>query len=243
MKFLFFTNLQLFLSKAKNLFLDILFPNICFHCHQLLQANDNILCSTCYKTILLNSTLFCPTCHARQPDNHPVCHFHNNFSFGSATNYHIPVIKQLTHLLKFGSQTTIASFFGDLLIKYIQQTNLNLADFNIIPIPLSSARLRQRGFNQAHLIASHFANYYHLPLLKNALTRPKATKPQASLLVRDRLLNIHNCFTVPNPTLIQNKNIILIDDVFTSGLTVRTAVTTLKSAGAKRILVLTVSKA
>jgi len=119
----------------------------------------------------------------------------------------------------------------------------NLSLWLIVPVPLHSRRKRERGFNQAKLLAEIVARHFNLTLIE-ALKRIKNTKPQAKIKdIEKRMKNISNCFVIKNPEMIQGKNIILVDDVFTSGATMNEAVKILKQNGAKKVIALVLAKA
>ncbi|MGB9608923.1 MAG: ComF family protein, partial [Minisyncoccia bacterium] len=121
---------------------------------------------------------------------------------------------------------------------------LNMQNFIVIPIPLSKQRLKTRGFNQSELIAKSFADFFKIPLKTDLLFRIKNSKPQSEIKdLNQRKLNVLNCFQIKNQELLKGKNIFLIDDVVTTGATIYEAVKVLKSAGAKKIIVLAISKA
>jgi len=226
-------------TQAKNLLLDILFPRICFSCRRL-TLNNQVLCSDCLSSLIINSALLCPTCHARQPNPSYRCHPQESFFLGSATNYNSPAIKKMVHLFKFNSYEIISDFFANLLFAYLKKLNFNYQDFILTSIPLSSSRKRQRGFNQSELIARRLSQKINLPYIET-LQRTRDTKPQSTLPLLVRAQNLKNCFSVLNPELIKNKNIILIDDVFTSGTTIRTAIEELRLHRPQKILALVVA--
>ena len=109
----------------------------------------------------------------------------------------------------------------------------------IAPVPLHPSRLRQRGFNQALLLAQAFPE---VPLERELLVRQRHTPPQAGLNPRERRDNVKGAFAVPRPDLVKGKRILLIDDVFTTGATVRECARVLRRAGAREVDVLTVAR-
>jgi ComF family protein len=111
----------------------------------------------------------------------------------------------------------------------------------IIPVPLCKSRLRERGYNQAELLARELSQYIEKPVLTNVLIRIKQTTPQKKMNPAERIKNMKNAFAVRDAELIRNKNIVLIDDVFTTGATANECIKTLKKAGAKLISILTVA--
>jgi len=114
--------------------------------------------------------------------------------------------------------------------------------FSIIPIPLFLKRLKWRGFNQSEEIAKILAGYFEMPFLQDALIRIKDTRPQIELPKEERAKNIKDAFMCQHPKKIKNINIILFDDVYTTGATMREAAKILKRAGAKQIIGLTVAR-
>jgi len=110
-------------------------------------------------------------------------------------------------------------------------------------MPLHKNREEKRGFNQSELLSEEISKILTLPIINGAILRIKETKPQAELRGwEQRKVNMEKSFSVSNPEKIAGKNIILVDDVCTSGATANEAVKTLKENGAKKIIVLVVAK-
>ncbi|MDD4271871.1 MAG: ComF family protein [Patescibacteria group bacterium] len=125
--------------------------------------------------------------------------------------------------------------------KNMPATILNFNDNLIVPVPLSKKRLRWRGFNQAELLAGRVAENYGLELDSKNLVRIKHKKPQAKLDEVHRLENIKDCFVWQGSNL-NKKNIILIDDVVTTGATLNECAKVLKANGAGEVWGLVVAK-
>ncbi|MFA5173452.1 MAG: ComF family protein [Candidatus Paceibacterota bacterium] len=251
----------LFFSKAKEIFLDIFFPPLCLSCRRFLLENERkkSVCQKCAASVILNTSLFCPVCHSRLPvssqdgpvssqsdesENFPRPHCHKDCGFflASAASFSVPAVRNLIHLLKFGKIPFASNFLSEIMISYFQSLNLELKNYSVIPLPLSKKRMKERGFNQSELLAEKFCFAFNLPLLKN-LIRSSDRKPQSETKNRaEREQNIKNCFAVKNSSILERKNIILIDDVFTTGSTAREAVKVLKKAGVKKIIFLTPAK-
>ncbi len=114
----------------------------------------------------------------------------------------------------------------------------------VIPIPLSKKRRLDRGFNQAEIVAKRFAAVARLRVDRNSLFRKKHVEiSRASLDRRGRAMTVENAFGIKRSSLIRNKNVLLVDDVFTSGATVSMAAKALKKGGAARVEVLTLARA
>lgn len=155
---------------------------------------------------------------------------------------HAGVVRDRINQLKFGGQTHWAPPLAQLLADTLRKTPEVSPDF-IIAVPLHKNRLRQRGFNQAGLIAQKLGRSIDLPLRYDVLIRSQWTEPQTRLSRQDRLRNVKNAFAVLNPSLAEGRCILLIDDVFTTGSTLSECSATLKKAGASAVHTLTVSRA
>lgn len=226
-------------------FLDILLPKRCISCLKLVK-DDTVFCRDCLNKIPIFNSFFCPRCGARIPEFKKICHKEEKFILGAATDYN-NTVKQAIRRIKFKFISKGIEPLSNLLINYFQKLNFGdkrIKNFIVIPIPLSKKRFKERGFNQSELIAQNFANYFGFKFEKNVLYRNKHSKPQSAINDFNlRKQNVFNCFAVLNKDLIKNKNIILIDDVLTSGATLGEAVKVLKKSGAKFVLALVVAKA
>jgi len=237
---------MLSLIKLKELALDVLFPPLCLNCNRLLknQEKDNGICDACFAKISVHTALFCPVCRARLPENKKICHQSSSYRLGAAANYDEP-LKTLIHRFKYHSWSRLQKPIAKILENYLKNLNLELkGGWLIIPIPLHKNRERTRGFNQAGIIGKIAADYFRLPYEDRILSRSKKTQTQAELKNWDqRKENLSGAFAVSNAEQIKNKNIVLVDDVYTSGATINEAVKVLRSAGAKKILAIVLAKA
>lgn len=233
------------LIKARNIVLDILFPPICINCQQFLNDKNKLICEQCLSLIKFNNTLFCPVCRARLADNKRICHYDSHYLLAAAGNYDDLVLQNLIHYFKYKSFKNLAPVLGEILIKYLNSLNPQFSILNsiVIPISLHPRRERRRGFNQAKLIAKILAENFNLEISED-LKRTKNNKPQVECRDSEtRTKNIENCFEIKNPEKIRGKNILLIDDVFTSGATMNEAVKILKQNNARKIIALVLAKA
>lgn len=214
-------------KKIKKLILDLLFP-----------------APTIPEDLRINETLFCAICKARLPENKKVCHKNAPLVLGAATNYAHDEIRKAIWRLKYRNKTGFAHLLAGIMAIYCKRLGLKLENYHIVPIPLSQKRHRERGFNQSELIANSLAQKISLPILTSGLSRVLHASPQAEQTDwLDRKKNIAGAFESGNVSLIAGKNIILVDDVSTSGATLQEAAKALKAAGAKKILGLVAAKA
>jgi len=112
----------------------------------------------------------------------------------------------------------------------------------LIPVPLHKSRLRERGYNQAELLALALAKEYGVPF-STSLVRTKKTESMYGLRKTERFDNIRDAFAVTDPAIVYGKNIVIIDDIYTTGATVEECARTLKKAGAGSICALTFAAA
>ncbi len=233
-----------FLIKTKNVLLDIFFPPLCLNCQKYLNTNK-FLCNDCFGAIKLNSAPFCPVCRKRLAENKICRHGRQRFSYilAAAGSYNDPVLRNLIHYYKYESFKNLTPFLGELLFNYLKSTGLKLENFIIAPIPLHPGRERKRGFNQAELLVKFIGPKLNLEFAA-ALKKVKNSKPQAQIKNNEeRIKNTEGCFKIKNPELVKNKNVVLVDDVFTSGATMNEAVKILKNCGAKKIIAAVLAKA
>jgi ComF family protein len=112
----------------------------------------------------------------------------------------------------------------------------------IMPVPLHRSRLRERGFNQALLLASAVGRAHGIPLSYDNLTRFRATRPQVELSGEERVQNVRGAFRLTRPADVEGKRVLLVDDVFTTGATMNECAAVLKRAGARSVVALTLAR-
>jgi competence protein ComFC len=174
------------------------------------------------------------------------------FSVVSYFRYSDPVIKGLILRLKtkgcrITTEKMVSALFDDLLEEISEKTIYEGFDSPVvIPVPLSRARLADRGFNQSVIIAEELVKLHErnkLILMSDNLVKTKNTRTQVSLKNKaDRQNNLRGCFKVKYPEKIKGRNIILVDDVMTTGATLTENYKTLKDAGANNVFAVTLAR-
>jgi ComF family protein len=145
-------------------------------------------------------------------------------------------------LLKIKKKTALADPLGRLIVKYLEH-NLDMKHIDIIiPVPLHESRYRQRGFNQAELLSRVVSVHYNVPTVTGILNRVRETLPQFDLPRPDRFKNIRGAFDIMGAPIIKGRNILLIDDIYTTGSTVSECTRVLKTSGAQNVHILTLSR-
>jgi ComF family protein len=145
-------------------------------------------------------------------------------------------------VLSLKRQPHVAPHLINLLLGVAQREPLNKAT-RIIPVPLHDQRAKERGFNQAAVIAEALAKGLQLPLDQATLSRPVASeKYRAGLDPKGRRDTVAGAFAVRHPRLVEGESILLVDDVFTTGATVNACAEALLASGACNVLVLTIAR-
>ncbi len=231
---------------------DIIYPKNCLVCKKSLKgkaAVDDIICAECWSKIKLNSPPFCHFCgrqlNKKNITKHicPACvkkelHFDRAFSPCSYEG----VIKELIHEFKYKNKDYLGRTLARPMASFIKEYSLpiNHCDL-IVPVPLYTAKLREREFNQAEVLSRHIAGEFNREVLCGRLLRHKPTRAQAELQENERFSNVKGGFTVTEAQNIKGKNILLIDDVLTTAATSSEAALALKNAGANIVFVLTLA--
>lgn len=205
----------------------------------------------------INTATFCSLCRARQARNVKICH-PKAYKLAAAASYD-GKIKELILTLKYRKRVGALPPLIQILKKYLDDIELRIMNYAVIPIPMWPAKEKQRGFNQAVLIAKEASKILNIPIIENVLVKIRDTQRQAALKdLESRRENIKDCFAVLSPKLtpgsptttrvpaeslrIERRHLLIVDDVFTSGSTMNEAVKTLRAAGAKRIIALVIAK-
>jgi len=146
--------------------------------------------------------------------------------------------------MKYEAKLSIARLLAKGMCERIDLSNfVTLSDVILAPVPLHPRRRRERGYNQSELLAKELAKAWNIPLNAKALRRARDTAQQALLSAEERHSNVQGAFTISPPDFFKSKNVLLIDDVLTTGSTVNACAEALKAAGAVRVLVLALARA
>jgi ComF family protein len=216
-------------AKLKKKIFDLFFPKFCFGC----KEEGIYLCQDCLATLEIFTShqkfkgknlndLYFPINY----ENFLVKRLIKNFKYP-------PLIKELKKELSL----IIVSHF--LLLDKMP----DFSDFILVPIPLTKKKLKWRGFNQAEEIARELAEFFKIPLISDCLIKMKETKDQVELSEKERKENLREAFSIKNKEKISGKNVLIVDDVFTTGATMEEAAKVLKEVGVKKIIGIVVARA
>jgi ComF family protein len=224
------------------LLLRAVFPSNCFGCGKKTKK-DLAICEDCLKSTKINDSFFCGHCHARLPTPNKICHLNTPFILAAATNYReSETVQKIVRHFKFKHGDWVGRTLAKIIYPYAKKI-LPSENLFVCAVPLAKRRLNERGFNQAQVLADLIAKELNLQIINNGLMRIRDTKPQTLIRgLANRKANLENAFWADQDK-VKNKNILLVDDVTTTGATLYSAAKTLKSAGAKKIFALVSAKA
>ena len=230
---------ELTLSVSTVNILDFFFPKRCVGCGKI-GKYFCIFCTAKIRYIQANEYI-CPMCGRLALDGatHPGCRTRYGLDGLTSFFHYDGPVRKAVKALKYRRISDLASEFVFLIPTKLLSSNLLSSLF--IPIPLHTSRFRLRGFNQAEVLGKLLAARLNIPVRTGILKRVKITQPQVDMKNRDeRLKNMKNVFRAVQT--IQNKDILLFDDVFTTGATMRSTANVLKRAGAKRVWAVTIAR-
>ena len=245
------------LTRAARLLSDALltlaYPQPCAICGRSVeQRRFGVACEACWKEtrIFTDDETICWKCGLPAPAeispefrDQVRCLRCDSQSFTAArtAGLYAGALREAVLLLK--RQPHVSAHVEDLLVAAAGREPLN-STTRVMPVPLHPRRLRDRGFNQAAVIADALSKRLRLPVDDVSLLRVSATeKYRAGLDAKGRRDTVAGAFEVRHPRLVAGENILLVDDVFTTGATVSACAEALIGAGAKSVYVLTVARA
>jgi ComF family protein len=221
--------------------LDLVFPPTCIVCRRV----GDLLCPTCAQTAKPVGDKICLQCgrpQAARVEQCPACHQQDAppLTVARAAALHGGPVRAGIHHLKYGGDKDLAP----VLARYLQAAFLlepwaTLTIDAVAPIPLHAARLRTRGYNQAELLATAFCRQVQLPHRPHWLERIRSTHSQVGLNAHERQRNVADAFrALP---AVRGKHLLLIDDVYTTGATLRACARAALDAGATSVYALTLA--
>jgi ComF family protein len=246
---------------------EAIFPATCPVCRSFFSPSKGVIKKGGFYGNIKLSAFICPVCAERFiPITSPLCkccgavfgspegedhlcetcllsprHFRTARAFG----VYDQTLMTLIHQFKYRGKIRLAHPLGMMLLgTYLKVFRKKKIDL-IVPVPLHIRRLRQRGFNQAYLLVRDWKRRHAPmpPIEKDVLFRKNWTAPQTGLGRRERIRNIKKAFEAEKTATVEGKNILLVDDVYTTGATVDECALALRKAGAEQVDVLTLARA
>ncbi|MDX6531524.1 MAG: hypothetical protein QOH41_3814 [Blastocatellia bacterium] len=241
------------LSSLYDAALALVYPQACAVCGESVESRqDGVACASCWQTtrVFSEDDTLCWKCglfteaavtrDRRQSIRCGRCD-DDAFSGARACGFYEGALRASILELKRGPH--VATRLAHLLLMAQQREPLKSANL-IIPVPLHPERERERGFNQALLLARELARLSGLPLDEHSVVRCTHTsRHRAGMDAKARRKSVADAFAVRHPKLVAGKRVLLVDDVFTSGATVSACAAALKGAGVEEVFVLTLARA
>ncbi len=230
---------------------DILFPPLCHACRSFIpDAGTLHLCEACLAEAQPVEPPFCTICGEQfcteEGLNHPCgpcLTAPRPFAAARAAARFGGAVEEMIHRYKYGKKVQLRRPLGLLTAVRLAAFAGECAPDLLVPVPLHTKRLRERGFNQALLLARVLEREWRVPLARAGMARVRWTEPQVRLSAAERERNVRGAFAVTDPAAVAGKRVMLVDDVFTTGSTVNECARVLRRAGADAVFVVTVARA
>jgi ComF family protein len=231
---------------------DLLLPQVCVSCDRGMDSHDGgLVCALCWSRLAL---LAAPTCsRCGHPSRGRACRFCETlppFVRTARSVCWVPheVGSAVVHALKYHGWTHAARDMAARMARLGWPADVLAERAALIPVPLTPARERERGFNQAALLSDALAAHWRVPVWRDALVRTRSTGSQTRLTPGERSANVHGAFAVPDGTpgpreRLRGVHLVIVDDVLTTGATLNACATALFDAGARTISYVTFGRA
>jgi ComF family protein len=242
------------LHRATDAILSLFFPDRCLACSRpVARLCEAGLCPDCWQRLLsleiaaagcvlcglplpgleAGGTQLCIACASDTP----------SFAAARSFGYYRGELGLCLRAIKFQGRRNLIPHIGPLMARTaalnFDRTSLD----EIVPVPLHPARRRERGFNQAELLAREVGRLLSVPVRARTLARVRPTAPQVGLSHAERRANVRGAFSCLEPGASEGMRILLIDDILTTGATAESAASALRAGGASRVYVLSAARA
>jgi competence protein ComFC len=215
------SRLRLLANPLVTTVLDFFFPPRCIQCNRY----GSLLCISCQDQIPI------PPAYA-EPDS--------GLTERRSTAEHTGAIQAAIHALKYKGRWAYAAPLSQRLARELVRSGWQLT--LITAVPLHARRLKSRGYNQSELLAGLLAHATNVPFRPDAIRRSRDTPAQVGLGARDRQLNVAGAFLAEG-SVVGGQQVVIVDDVYTTGATLRACASALLEAGATKVWALTVANA
>ncbi len=239
------------LSNSGKLAELLIFPSFCQLCFSLLESpQEKIVCQACWEQVRAQRRSHCLCCGrffqgAGEPHFCPDClKTRPPFSLHRSASKYEEKVKDIILLFKYHQYKVLGEKLARFAYRVLKvEEGLWQKVDAFIPVPLHPKRRRQRGFNQALVIAEELEKIIGIKVGRGILLKIKNVPAQTSLEAEDREKNVIGAFRVAHEDQVKGKRLLLIDDVYTTGATIRECSRVLKRAGAKEVKAITLAQA
>ena len=234
---------------------SVIFPAPCRICGALLENASRIpLCEACLACVAPYAGPICRRCGRSlvstvmsEGGAEPLCGLCRrglyDFDFARSSASYTPTVARAIVLLKYEELVPLGRWFAERLLDVARAYAEQFAADVVVPVPLHPARLRERGYNQAELIARPLARALRLPCRSYLLVRTRPRPDKLTLTLRERWRSVRGAYAIRQGRRVDNLRVLLVDDVLTTGATLDACSRTLKRGGASYVAALTVARA
>jgi len=218
-----------------NQLFDFFLPRFCPACNNALSASEYFVCEKCIANIkLADADLIKNEYERKFSGNKIITNFHSLFVFEKDKEF-----QSIVHSIKYKENFRLAVFLGKFVGQKLNEIIKSWSPDLLLPIPLHHLKKAERGYNQSFYLAKGISFVSGIPVKQNIIKRKRFTPSQTQLNLEQRKENVERAFSINKKNLLNDKNIILIDDVITTGSTISECGKILKEAGAKKVYAIT----
>lgn len=224
--------------------LDVIFPqNIkCIFCGDEVNENEFCLCDNCAKNVeRCENVCLCCGANLKSEANYCLVCLNNKreFDFARAPFVYNGKVKSAVHNFKYDGAKYLAKPFAELMLSSFNELEKLIGKFDfIVPVPMHEDKLKKRKYNQAKLLADEISKLVELPSYDDLITKIKNTDSQTQLSRTDRFNNMKDVFKINSIKKVKGKNILIVDDILTTGATTKSMAKLFKKKGANKVAVL-----
>lgn len=217
---------------------DFIYPRRCPVCDKAVKPFGSLICEECVPKIKYVKAPYCPKCgkelkDARAVFCHDCAHREHAYDRGMALFAYRSVSDSI-YRFKYRGRQEYAAYYGERVARILGKKILELHPDALVPVPIHAARKRQRGYNQAEVLAREIGRLLRIPVETKLIKRVHKTKPMKDLSAQERQNNLKKAFKILKND-VKLSTIVIIDDIYTTGSTVDAMTATLRMAGIKNI--------
>lgn len=233
---------------ALSYLVDLALPRACVSCDELFASTSDVVCESCWCRLSPLPHPHCDRCgHPTQGRRCGFCELLPPFVRSARSVCWVPHVtgSAVLRALKYHGWTSAATGIAERMSRLSWPDDVSRERAALVPVPLSRSRERERGFNQAALIAEALAAHWHIPVWHDALLRTRATETQTRLTPSERAANVNGAFEVPlqERNRVKGQHLVIVDDVLTTGATMNNCAEALFLAGARTMSYVTFGRA
>ncbi len=210
---------------------DFFLPRFCPGCKQKLSPGERVVCKNCLNSIQpLDEERLTHEYNRKFSDGNIVSGFASPFIFEKGKE-----LQNIIHAMKYNNRFLIGKYLGSVIGERLSTKIKEWKIDFIIPVPLHHLKKAERGFNQSYYLAKGISRSLKIPVSTRIIKRIRFTQSQTTMNMKEREENVSRAFKIKKAKIIKDKNILLVDDVITTGATTKACAKVIKNAGANHI--------